>query len=312
MNLIHGENTAAKEKLESFVDTHQMLANFNQIRLTPRLPDKSWREELVLNQSFAILENEMLENELSLVKERAAEAPTRAKDFIKWFENLKTTGPGQDTDLFNWLAESADLEQMRWFVGQEVAGEAGFEDLTAMTQVKIPTRAKLEMARNYWDEMGRGNEMGMHGPMLSRIADEMGIEETDIESFLPEALALGNIMLGLAMNRHFAYHSIGALGVIELTAPARAEKVHQGLKRLGISKDGQHYYQLHAAIDIRHSREWNKEVLTPLIKGAPKKAQAIAEGALMRLNAGARCFEQYRRYLGLDTSGKSHNRGLSH
>ena len=49
---------------------------------------------------------------------------------------------------------------------QEAAGEAGFDDLVAMTQVKLPTRAKLELARNYWDEMGRGNPKGMHGPML--------------------------------------------------------------------------------------------------------------------------------------------------
>ena len=45
---------------------------------------------------------------------------------------------------------------MRWFLTQEAAGEAGFDDLVAMTQVKLPARAKLELARNYWDEMGRG------------------------------------------------------------------------------------------------------------------------------------------------------------
>ncbi len=27
----------------------------------------------------------------------------------------------------------------------------------ALTQVRFPVRPKLEMARNYWDEMGRGN-----------------------------------------------------------------------------------------------------------------------------------------------------------
>ncbi|MCA8887010.1 MAG: iron-containing redox enzyme family protein, partial [Hyphomonadaceae bacterium] len=52
---------------------------------------------------------------------------------------------------------------MRWFVEQEAAGEAGFDDLVAMSQVKMPAPAKLELARNYWDEMGRGNAKGMHG-----------------------------------------------------------------------------------------------------------------------------------------------------
>src|SRR6476661_4243700 len=103
-----------------------------------------------------------------------------------------------------------------------------------MTQVKFPTRAKLELARNYWDEMGRGNEKGMHGPMLGKISEELKISPPTLEESLPEAIALGNIMLGRAMKRTYAFHSIGALGVIELTAPGRTVKVHQGLKRLGI------------------------------------------------------------------------------
>ncbi len=67
---------------------------------------------------------------------------------------------------------------MRWFLQQEVAGEAGFDDLVAMCQVKMPTQAKLELARNYWDEMGRGAEAGMHGPMLDQLAKALELEPT--------------------------------------------------------------------------------------------------------------------------------------
>ena len=65
---------------------------------------------------------------------------------------------------------------MLWFVTQEVAGEAGFEDLLALTQVKMPVTAKLEMARNYWDEMGRGRVGGMHGPLLERLAGYLNVD----------------------------------------------------------------------------------------------------------------------------------------
>ena len=101
----------------------------------------------------------------------ARKAPTNPDGFISWFENLKATGPGQHDRLFPWLAERADRDEMRWFLSQEAAGEAGFDDLVAMTQVKLPARAKLELARNYWDEMGRGNAKGMHGPMLGQLVD---------------------------------------------------------------------------------------------------------------------------------------------
>ena len=89
-----------------------------------------------------------------------ADVPDEVDDFIDWFEELKESGPGQNDPLFPWLAEAASHEDMLWFLTQEVAGEAGFDDLLAMTQVKMPVTAKLEMARNYWDEMGRGREVG--------------------------------------------------------------------------------------------------------------------------------------------------------
>jgi len=45
-------------------------------------------------------------------------------------------------------------------------------------------------------------------------------------------------------------------------------------------------------------------VIAPLLSRDPRLGRAIAEGALMRLNAGARCFERYRRELGLDQAGE--------
>src|SRR5690606_20694835 len=119
--------------------------------------------------------------------------PEDADRFVAWFDRLKEDGPGQNDPLFPWLAERAGPGEMAWFLEQEVAGEAGFDDLCALTQVKIPKRAKLEMARNYWDEMGRGNAGGMHGPMLARLARHFGLQPT-VERILPEALALGNMM----------------------------------------------------------------------------------------------------------------------
>ncbi|HYQ05051.1 MAG TPA: hypothetical protein VER96_40520 [Polyangiaceae bacterium] len=42
---------------------------------------------------------------------------------------------------------------------------------------------------------------------------------------------------------------------------------------------------------------WNTEVLAPLVQEAPEAARCIAEGALLRLRAGARCFQRYKREL---------------
>src|SRR5258705_10445283 len=98
---------------------------------------------------------------------------------------------------------------MKWFIEQEVAGEAGFDDLLAFTQVKMPEQAKLEMARNFWDEMGGGASKGMHGPMLERLAHHVDVQPTP-ETVIPEALARGTVMAPLAHNHSNACQLIGS------------------------------------------------------------------------------------------------------
>ena len=277
---------------------HRRLAAFNAARFSPGFPHDGWEQEVEQHAAMLLEEGHWLEQQRADVAARAAEAPTDADGFVAWFEGLEHGGPGQNDTLFPWLAEEATLDEMRWFLTQEVAGEAGFDDLTAITQMRLPVRAKLELARNYWDEMGRGNAKGMHGPMLEHLAKRLGLVPA-VETTVWEALALANTMAGLAASRRYAYHSVGALGVIEQTAPGRARLVGLGLKRLGISSKDRHYFDLHAILDIKHSEAWNAEAAWPLVAEDPARARALAEGALMRLEAGAACFRRYREVLGV-------------
>ena len=276
---------------------HQTLRLLNERRLSPMLDARAWRDGLANETDARILEHEFLETCRREIADRAHAAPTDAPGFIAWFEKLRDDGPGQGDRLFPWLEHEASMEDIRWFLTQEVAGEAGFDDLVALTQLKMPTQAKLELARNYWDEMGRGLEIAMHGPMLSRLAVALELDTT--AEVVVEAIALGNVLCGLAMNRRYAYHSVGALGAVELTAPDRSRMVNLGLKRLRVPAGERQYYALHATLDVKHSIAWNREIIVPLVAEQPECARAIAEGALMRLRAGERCFERYRRELGV-------------
>jgi pyrroloquinoline quinone (PQQ) biosynthesis protein C len=274
-------------------DFQRGLARWNRARLVPAFPDADWRAAEARDVRMRCQEGELLEALRADVADEAAAAPTDADGFVAWFEALRETGPGQDDPLFPWLAEQADREQLRWFLAQEAAGEAGFEDLLSYTQVRMPERAKLEFARNYWDEMGRGNPKGMHGPMLGLLIERLGLEPS-IEATVWESLALANAMTAMATTRRYAWHSVGALGAIELTAPARSAATAAGLRRLGFSGRERRYFDLHATLDVRHSEAWNREALRPLVEVDPRRATAIAEGALIRLRCGARCFERYR------------------
>lgn len=271
------------------------LAHWNRARLAPQTPPENWREDLMHEHEMLAIEREFIESTRLEQAERAATAPREPSAFVAWFENLKESGQGQGDPLFPWLAERATLDDMRWFVEQEAAGEAGFDDLVALSQVKMPKQAKLELARNYWDEMGRGNAKGMHGPMLEVLVHALGVTPK-IETTLAPSLALGNTVAALATNRAYAYHAIGALGVIELTAPGRAVQVSLALRRLKVSAKARHYFDLHAVLDVKHSEAWNREVFASIVAETPEAAVHIAEGALMRLQCGAGCFDVYRQH----------------
>jgi hypothetical protein len=277
-----------------FTDSFQRgLAHWNRERLRPALPGPEWQRDLERDMRMLRLEGAFLEELRNEVVEEAARVPQDADAFVAWFESLQEAGPGQGDPLFPWLAETADWDQLRWFFEQEAAGEAGFDDLVAHTQVKMPVQAKLELARNYWDEMGRGNNKGMHGLMLDALVETLKVQPA-IETTVWQSLALANAMTAMATSRRYAWHSVGALGVIELTAPGRSAHVATGLRRIGLNERERRYFDLHAVLDVKHSREWNEEILRSVIRDDPGRAVAIAEGALIRLGCGARCFQRYR------------------
>lgn len=272
---------------------HQKLARFNAIRTAPATPSPDWQADIDDEHAHRHAEGQFLE---ALRREVAPMLPDPTFDtehFIAWFEALAERGPGQHHALFDWLAGHATRDQVRLFLAQEAAGEAGFEDLLAYTMVKLPEQAKLECARNFWDEMGHGRHAAMHGPMLARVVSDLDLHPA-IDATVWDSLALNNTMVGLATTRRYAYQSIGALGAIELTAPERARKVVLGMKRLGVQPRTRAYFELHAVLDVAHARSWIAEVIRPLIEATPGCAPFIAEGALMRLVCGARCYARYQ------------------
>ena len=289
-----------RERRSQFLNDvfQQRLAHWNRERLAPAFPSSDWQARIAEDAAMLRLEGGFVEELREEIEARAADAPTDPDGFVEWFEELLNTGPGQGDPLFPWLAEEAGKDELRWYLQQEAAGEAGFDDLVAMTQVKLPTKPKLELARNYWDEMGRGNEKGMHGPMLDGIVETLQLEPT-IEGTAWESLALANAMTAMATARRYAWHSVGALGVIELTAPYRSDCVAKGLRRIGLSERERRYFALHAVLDVKHSEDWNREAIRPAVAEDPHRAVAMAEGALIRLTAGERCFARYRDHFGL-------------
>ena len=110
---------------------HRALARWNNRRLAPGIPYAGWQDDAREDAEMILLEGAFVERMRADAAPWLQDLPQDVEGFIAWFENLKGHGPGENDPLFPWLADSASMEEMRWFLLQEVAGEAGLEDLVA-------------------------------------------------------------------------------------------------------------------------------------------------------------------------------------
>jgi len=103
---------------------HRNLAHFNRRRLAVTVPGADWQRELDDERAMRELEGYLIEAARAEVIDAATAAPADVEGFVAWFEALEQSGPGQHDPLFDWLAEAATMEEMRWFLGAELWSSA--------------------------------------------------------------------------------------------------------------------------------------------------------------------------------------------
>jgi hypothetical protein len=271
---------------------HRRLAEFNRLRLQPRLDVDDWQQQLRQELELRTVEGHVVEAERARARAVAETAPSQPREFVTWFEQLREQADAQSEGLFTWLARRASRREMSWFLAQEVAAEHDLPDLLALAQIKQGWRAKLEIARDYWDEMGQGNVSATRARLLECLERELLVDATHPPAW--ECLARSNLMLALATNRRYAFQALGALGAVELTAAKPASSIDAGLARLGISAEARGFFAVRERLAPLRAHAWNEHVILPLVAQDARCARAIAEGALMRLAADARCHRRYR------------------
>ncbi|MCU1379126.1 MAG: hypothetical protein JWN29_2109 [Acidimicrobiales bacterium] len=191
--------------------------------------------------------------------------------------------------VYDWLAEDADADELVAFLSLEGGPDGGFDDLVAACQIGLDGDAKLELARNYWDEMGNGSLDAVHTELHRRLAAALGLRavprgQQPIEAL--ERAALGSV---LATNRHLQREMVGALGLIELQAGPRCRRVVKGLRRLDAPADAFPFYEEHAVADPRHGKGWVDHAVATLAED-PEWAAGMVRGARWRSLVNRRFF----------------------
>jgi hypothetical protein len=217
--------------------------------------------------------------------------PSDAPAFAAWYRTTAFTHPLYEHDLYAFLANEATRRQLEWFLRMESAGEAAFYDLVALGQVGTRGEVKIEMARNYWDEMGNGRSHAVHTHLFHRLAGGLGIEAPPSHELPWQVLSGVNVMLWSCIPRRNAFRAQGVLGAVELLAPQRCTRLVHGALRVGIPKKTMSYYGAHAIIDIGHAEGWLQHVVEPQVAELPAARVGIAEGLVLRADASLDYFD---------------------
>ncbi|MDQ1684378.1 MAG: hypothetical protein QOC82_1115 [Frankiaceae bacterium] len=185
-------------------------------------------------------------------------------------------------DIYKWLARTASWPEVVHFLALEGGPDAGFDDLVAVCQVGLSGPAKMELATNYWDEMGDGSPDDVHTTLHDRLA--AAIEMPAIPLDEQPVTALARTALGglFATNRWLQPEMLGALGLIELQAGPRCRLVLQAFDRCGAPEAAYPFYEVHAEVDPRHGKDWLEKAIEPTVRDHPDWAERIVRGALWR------------------------------
>ena len=172
---------------------------------------------------------------------------------------------------------------------QETTIDTRFDDFLALLQVGTRGGIKIEIASNYWDEMGNGDKSKMHTVMFARTMKNLDICTTNHNNTLTaEALVCGNFSCMLSLQRKYFYSGIGYFAATEYMTPRRFKDVLVAAKRNGIKISELEYHKEHIMIDSIHAKNWFKNVIKPIIDQNPDAMFDITRGVIYRLNTSKR------------------------
>ncbi len=217
--------------------------------------------------------------------------PQDPKDFAKWIKTYVLEHVSSNHPIYQRLADDCTFEEMSYFFSQEVTIDPRFDDLIALMQIGVRDPAiKLEIAGNFWDEMGNGTQEDVHSVMFAHLYEELDIFKHG-ETFLDvmnraswPALACGNSLLYSVLHRKNFNLALGALGTVEIISPLRFSHLVKGFSRLGLSARAIKYHRTHISIEARHGNGWLNNAVIPTVSADPGARHEVFAGAMLRLN----------------------------
>ncbi|WP_370156061.1 iron-containing redox enzyme family protein [Streptacidiphilus sp. EB129] len=220
-------------------------------------------------------------------------APTEGKAFLSWIKTMARQHRVFKHPYYgDFINHHATADDLRTYVIQESLVDGRFDDLLALMQVGTAGQAKMEIASNFWDEMGNGKPEEVHTHLFNKIYEVFAITDDELESAMTASdLLAGNLALLVCRYRSLYPEAVGFLGMTEWLVPDRFTNVIRAWERLGLPDVGITYHRLHVTIDSVHAAGWFHNIVLPAATSDHMR-HGIARGTLWRLNSSARHLDE--------------------
>ncbi|MNJ20377.1 hypothetical protein D3C77_147100 [compost metagenome] len=279
---------------KSVRDVQQQLSDYYRISLgDPECLVKKLQGSRLSRNTIEHLESNWLREEESLVGHK--KLPTTKDGFLTWYLMFEKKMNNDINFFIDYLRRRASVEQVAYYICMEEMVDGSFDDLMAVVQLGMPIECKMVAGENYWDEMGNGDFAAVHTTMFRTsskyMRDLLSAAGIRVDSPPQECLMNGNILLMWAVRREYNIRLIGAMGLVEGSAPVRFSATTAAMERLNLPKEVIAYHKAHISIDTRHSTAWYETVLEHYSGCGKEVVRELSLGVMIRYNVALRYYK---------------------
>ncbi|VVC76274.1 hypothetical protein AQUSIP_15830 [Aquicella siphonis] len=197
--------------------------------------------------------------------------------------------------LYSYLRQEASLEEVKFLIWNDSVLNLEFFDYLILAMVGVSEPVRLEIAKNVWDEAGRGCLQQFHTILFRRILARLGMHYDRYEvvnQMSWEGLAGINLFSYMSLYQHHKIKYFGVLAATEMLDPPHYLQLLTGFSRLRMSAAvNPAYYQEHAEIDIQHAGSWMNKIILPELSRCPEKISDFWLGFYLRLDSVQRYYD---------------------
>lgn len=161
---------------------------------------------------------------------------------------------------------------------------------------RLGYRTKAALVELQYDEFGGGDPNKLHSHLFALGMEACGLDPSYgayVAEAPTEALEQNNAMSLFGLNRRLRGASLGHLAAFEATSSLPCRKIAQGLDRLGLPPEMQHYYREHVEADAVHEQLAVRVICGSLLEESPELLEDVLLGAYSCLDQEDRVAQHF-------------------